>query len=187
MLSLFGKIVPANRQQVKGVLSSRNDITPSLKVYGAKENGNISLLGKTVNPELYIHVDHSLVYDIDKRLGEFLKNSASSNLDEITEVKRLSDKTSIHRSSSTKGLFIGHFDDKDVMDIGEFRQFVRHVRLFLMLHNGKFSPAARKDLLKKKKKIHDKFERGLTPIGGAPGPKWQCVKLILNLPKFERS
>jgi hypothetical protein len=182
MLSLFWKVVPANWQQVKGVLSSRNEITPSpLKAYAVKENGNLSLLGKTVNPELYIHVDHSLVNDIDKKLGEFLKNSASSNLDdEITEVKRLSDKISIHRSSSTTGLkenelFIGHFDDKDVMDIGEFHQFVRHVGIFRMLHNGKSSPAARKDLLEKKKKIHDKFERGLTPIGSVPSSKWQCV------------
>jgi hypothetical protein len=182
MLSLFWKIVSANWQQVQGVLSSRNGITPSpLKAYAAKENGNLSLLGKTVNPEVYIHVDQSLVNDIDRKLEEFLKNSASSNLDdEITEVKRLSDKISIHRSSSTTGLkknelFIDHFDDKDVMDIEEFYQFVRHVGLFLMFHNGRFSKAARKELLEKKQKIHDKFERGLTPIGGAPSPKWQCV------------
>ena len=146
--------MPANWQQVEDVLSSRNDITPSpLKAYAVKENGNLSLLGKTVNPELYIHVDHSLVNDIDKKLDEFLKNSASSNL-----------------------------DDKDVMDIEEFHQFVRHVGLFLMLHNGKFSPAARKELLEKKKKIHDKFERGLTPIGGAPSPKWQCVSRFSTFP-----
>lgn len=181
--------MPANWQQVQGVLSSRNGITPSpLKAYAAKEDGNLSLLGKTVNPEVYIHVDQSLVNDINKKLDEFLKNSASSNLDdEITEVKRLSDKLSIHRSSSTTGLkknelFIGHFDDKDVMDIEEFHQFVRHVGLFLMLHNGKFSPAARKELLEKKKKIHDKFERGLTPIGGAPIPKWQCVSRFSTFP-----
>jgi len=61
---------------------------------------------------------------------------------------------------------------ESVMNGTEFLSFVRHIAMFLMLQDGKFSPKARKQTLALKQELHVKhFDR----VSGEEFSRWQCV------------
>ncbi|KAE9366669.1 hypothetical protein N431DRAFT_471708 [Stipitochalara longipes BDJ] len=102
-----------------------------------------------------IHVDSALTTEVER----FLNHDQVVNSRDHFELE-------LRTTNVAKRLFFARqlppsqldIQGKVVMDWTGFLSFVRHVALFLMLHDGKFSPAAWKERLALKEKIHDKFE-----------------------------
>jgi len=63
---------------------------------------------------------------------------------------------------------------KFVMNWAELHSFLRHIAMFLTLHDGKFGPAGRDDRLALKEKLVDKFHDRLHGNPNAK-PEWECV------------